>query len=445
MKKDSLKLVVIGGGSSYTPELIEGVIKRHKTLPIKDLWLVDVEEGSPKLETIGNLARRMVSKSGVGLKIHTTLDREAALKDADFVTTQIRVGRLEGRILDERIPLSYGMIGQETNGAGGLFLGLRTIPVILEIAKEMETLCPEAWLVNFSNPAGMVTEALLRYSNNRKVIGLCNVPIGMTMAIAKVLGVEPSRVRMDQAGLNHMVFGLKTYLDGKDISERVIRIMAESGDGISMNNIPPIKWAPEFIRALGTIPCPYLRYYVKKDEMFKELASEFSRGETRAEVVKGYETELFKQYADPELAIKPPELEKRGGAYYSEAACDLIDSIHNDRRDIQTVNTRNRGAIVDLPYESAVEVSSVITREGPMPLSMGELPLPVKGIVQQIKTFERLSAQAAATGDYDTALLALTMNPLSGSDIVCKSVFDEMLKAHRALLPAFLRNHTEKK
>lgn len=439
MKKRKLKMVTIGGGSSYTPELIEGLIKRTQTLPISELWLVDIEEGRKKLEIIADLARRMLKKAGAAIEIHTTLDRREALTGADFVTAQIRVGGLSGRIADERIPLSQGMIGQETNGAGGLFLGLRTIPVILEIAKEMESLCPEAWLVNFSNPSGMVTEAMLRYSENRRFIGLCNVPLGMRMAIAAALDADPGRVRMDQAGLNHMVFGLRTYLDGKDVSKKVLAILEERGDAISMNNVPPIPWTSEFSGALGVVPCPYLRYYVKRDEVLSELLAEFRRGETRAEVVQRLEAELFELYRDPSLAIKPSQLEKRGGAYYSDAACDLIDSIYNDRRDVQTVNTRNRGAIPSLSFDAAVEVSSMITSEGPVPLCVGELPPAVMGLVAQIKSFERQAALAAVTGDYRAGLLALALNPLSGSDAAAMRVFDELLEAHRAYLPLFAR------
>lgn len=435
-----LKMVTIGGGSSYTPELIEGLIKRKDSLPIRELWLVDVEEGAEKLGIIASLASRMAHKAKVDLRIHTTLDRREALPGADFVTAQIRVGGLRGRIADERIPLANGMIGQETNGAGGLFLGLRTIPVILEIAKDIEALCPKAWFVNFSNPSGMVTEAMLRYSRHRRFVGLCNVPIGMKMAIAQILGVEASRVRIDQAGLNHMVFGLRTYLDGVDISEAVAKVLVEKGHTISMNNVAPAPWVPEFSGALGVIPCPYLRYYVKRDEMLRQLLEEFQKGETRAEVVQGLEAELFRLYADPGLEVKPAQLELRGGAYYSDAACDLIDSIHNDRRDIQTVNTCNRGVIPSLPFDAAVEVSSMITAEGPVPLGVGELPNAVSGLVSQIKSFERQAAHAAVTGDYQAGLLALAMNPLSGSDIAAKRVFDELLEAHRVHLPQFGRD-----
>ncbi len=260
MEKKGLKIVTIGGGSSYTPELVEGFIKRYDELPVKELWLVDIESGLEKLETVGELATRMVDKAGLPMKIITTTDRRAALPGADFVTTQIRVGGMDGRIKDEKIPLSHGVLGQETNGAGGLFLGLRTIPVILQIADEIVELCPEAWLVNFSNPAGMVTEALLRYSDHKRVVGLCNVPIGIHKALAGVMGVDTERLKVDFAGLNHMVFGLKTYLDGEDISEQIPDIIIESKGRITMNNIPPIEWEPEFIKGLKILPCPYHRY-----------------------------------------------------------------------------------------------------------------------------------------------------------------------------------------
>jgi len=440
MKKRDLKVVTIGGGSSYTPELVEGLIERRETLPVSELWLVDIEEGRKKLETIAALARRMVERAGAAIEVRTSLDRRRALEGADFVTAQIRVGGMAGRIADERIPLSHGMIGQETNGAGGLFLGLRTIPVILDIAADIESLCPGAWFINFSNPSGMVTEAVLRYSTNRRFIGLCNVPVGMKMAIAKVLEVEPSRVRIDQAGVNHMVFGLRTYLDGEDVSDRLVDILAERGDTISMNNVPPIPWVSDFSRALRVVPCPYLRFYVKRDEVLADLLAEFRKGETRAEVVQRLEAELFELYEDPALAVAPAQLEQRGGAYYSDAACDLIDSIYNDRRDIQTVNTQNRGAVPSLPFDSAAEVSCTITAGGPVPLALGELPVPAAGLVGQIKAFERQAAYAAVSGDYGAGLLALAMNPLSGSEAAAKRVFDELLEAHRRDLPRFWRD-----
>lgn len=432
-----IKIVTIGGGSSYTPELIEGFIKRYDSLPISDIWLVDIPEGEEKLSIVGGLAKRMIKKAGLPINLHLTLDRREALKHADFVTTQFRVGLLDARAKDERIPLKYGVIGQETNGPGGLFKGLRTIPVILDIIKDMEELCPNAWLINFTNPAGMVTEAVLRYSNWKRIVGLCNVPLGMKMGIAEILEVDSYRIHVDFAGLNHMIYGLDAYLDGKRCTDQLIAKMAAKESTGTMENIADLKWEPEFLQALGAIPCPYHRYYYKTNEMFAEENSAAQGEGTRAEVVQKLEKELFALYQDENLDIKPPQLEKRGGAYYSDAACSLIDSIYNDRKDIQTVNTLNNGAIESIPDNSAVEVNCVITKEGPKPIASGDLPVATRGLVQQIKSFERTAAEAAVTGDYQTALLAMTINPLVPSDTVAKEILDEMLEAHRAYLPQF--------
>lgn len=434
-----IKIVTIGGGSSYTPELVEGFIKRYNELPIRELWLVDIEEGKEKLDIVGNLAKRMVKKAGLPMEVHLTLDRREALKDADFVTTQMRVGLLDARVKDERIPLSYGVIGQETNGAGGMFKALRTIPVILDIDKDMSELCPDAWLINFTNPAGMVTEALMRYGTrkNGKYIGLCNVPIGMEMAAAKVLNVEHKDLEMTFAGLNHMVFGTKVSVKGKDRTDELIEALAKGEVGQIVKNISDFSWNAEFIRGLGVMPCPYHKYYFQRDKMLDEELKEFSKGQTRAEVVKGVEKDLFDLYKDSNLAIKPPQLEKRGGTYYSDAACRLITSIYNDKRDIQPVDTINNGAIKGIDNDSAVEVSCVITKDGPKPVEIGELPIAVRGLIQEIKTFERLVIEAAVEGNYEKAVLALTVNPLVASDALAKTLVDELLEAHKDYLPQF--------
>lgn len=439
--KQGLKIATIGGGSSYTPELIEGFIKHYDELNVSEIWLVDIEKGKEKLEIVGNLAKRMIKKAGLPIDVHLTLDRRAALKDADFVLTQFRVGLLDARIKDEKIPLKYNVIGQETNGPGGLFKGLRTIPVILDICKEMEELCPEAWLINFTNPAGMVTEAVLRYSNIKKIVGLCNVPIGMEMAVAKLLNVDHSRIRIDFAGLNHMVYGLDVYLDGVSVMDEVIKKLSELEDTSFVKNIQGLGWEPEFLRALHALPCPYHNYYYKTREMFTKIKQEADTVGTRAEVVKKLEKELFELYKDPKLDVKPPQLEKRGGAYYSDAAVRLISSIHNDKRDIQPVNTRNNGAIASISDDSAVEISCVITKDGPKPLAIGDLPVAVRGLVQQIKSFERVAVEAAVTGDRELAVLALTINPLVASDTLAKQIVDEMIEAHKEHLPQFIKNH----
>ncbi|WP_044339785.1 6-phospho-beta-glucosidase [Rossellomorea aquimaris] len=435
--KNGIKIVTIGGGSSYTPEFVEGLIKRYDELPVSELWLVDVEAGKDKLDIVGNLAKRMVEKAGVPMEIHLTLDRKEALVDADFVTTQMRVGQLKARIHDERLPIKYGMIGQETNGAGGLFKGMRTIPVLLDIADEMQELCPDAWLINFTNPAGMVTEALLRYGSHPKVVGVCNLPINTRMTLARLLDVEVERLHIDFAGLNHMVYGLDVLVDGESVLGDVLEVMSNPDKQVSMRNIAPLPWEPEFIKSLGIIPCPYHRYFYKTSDILEKQIEEFKTGTTRAEVVQQLENELFELYKDENLDIKPPQLEQRGGAYYSDAACNLISSIFNDRGDIQTLNVQNDGAISDMPRESAVEVNCVVTKSGPKPIAVGELPVAVSGLVHQIKSFERVAAEASVTGSYEKAMLAMTINPLVTSDVKAKLLLDEMLEVHKEYLPQF--------
>ena len=438
--KDGLKVVTIGGGSSYTPELVDGFIKRAGSLPVRELVLVDIPEGEEKLGIIGALARRMVSRAGVDMEIKLSLDRRDALRGADFVTTQLRVGQLRARELDESIPLKHGVLGQETNGAGGMFKAFRTIPVMLDIAADINELCPDAWLINFTNPSGMVTEALFRYSPLEKVIGLCNGPIHLERGVAKLLGASPERVKILFAGLNHMVFGLSVTLDGEKINDRLIDEITSGERPESMKNVTDVSYCPEFYRSLGVLMCSYHNYYFKKDQMLADALRRFKEGRIRAREVMLLESELFEAYRDESLDVKPEALESRGGAYYSDAACRLIESIHLDRRDIQPVDTRNNGAIAGIDDDSVVEISSVITKNGPVPLNVGKLPIAVNGLVQQIKTFERLTVEAAVDGDYGKAILALTLNPLTPSDEVAKRVVDELLDAHRGYLPKMVSN-----
>lgn len=433
-----IKIVTIGGGSSYTPELVEGFIKRYDELPVREMWLVDIEEGREKLEIVGALAKRMVANAGLPMKIYLSYDRREALPGADFVNTQIRVGGLKARELDEKIPMDNGVLGQETNGAGGMFKAFRTIPAILDIAKDIKELCPDAWLINFSNPAGIVTEACLRYGDTKKVIGLCNVPIHMEMNIAQMLNVDKERVWVKFAGLNHMVYALNVYLDGIDVLHDPAK-MPGSMASMQIQNVSSIDYEPEFINALGALPCYYHSYFYKMDEQLQKSLEQHKNGENRALQVLQMEKELFELYKDENLAIKPPQLEKRGGAYYSDAACSLINSIYNDKKDIQTVNTINNGALYGIEDESAVEVSSVITKSGPMPLNIGKLPVQVHGLVMQMKSFERMVVDAAVEGDINKAILALAINPLTPSDSVAKKLVNEMLDAHKKYLPQFFK------
>lgn len=435
--KKGIKIVTIGGGSSYTPEIVEGFINRKLSgeLPIEDLYLVDIEEGKEKLEIVGNLAKRMIEKAGADIKVHLTLDRREALKDADFVTTQFRVGLMEARIRDEKIPLRYNLIGQETTGAGGFAKAQRTIPVILDICKDMEELCPNAWLINFTNPSGIVTEAVLKHSKI-KAIGLCNVPIGMVNVIAELYGVSSDRIYIEFAGLNHLVWGRNIYKDGINVTQEVLEFIAK-GKSPNMENIPDIELGKELIEALGVLPCPYHRYYYLSDTMLQKCLKDAEEKGTRGEVVRELEESLFELYKDPNLNIKPPQLAKRGGAHYSEAAVNLINSIYNDKKDIQYVNTRNNGAILDLPEDVAIECNCVIDKNGVHPIHIGHLETSMRGLTQVVKAYEELTIEAGVSGDYNQALKALTIHPLVNDSLKAKSVLDDILSENARYLPQY--------
>jgi len=436
MKK--LKIAIIGGGSSYTPEIIEGFIKRYNELPVGEIFLVDIKEGEEKLNIVGNLAKRMVEKAGLDIAIKLTLNRREALKDADFVTTQFRVGGLAARANDERFPLNYDVLGQETTGPGGFAKALRTIPVILDICKDMKELCPEAWLINFTNPSGLVTEAVLKYTDI-KSIGLCNVPIHMTMDISSMLEIDSRDIFVEFAGLNHLVWGRKVWHKGKDVTKAVLEKL-QNGAELTMKNITDLKWPKEFLDALGMVPCPYHRYYYMTDRLLKEekeLAAKGGKG-TRAEQVKAIEDRLFELYKDPNLDVKPAELEKRGGAYYSDAAVSLISAIYNDKREIHTVNTRNNGIIKGIPDDSVIEVNCMVDSRGATPLSLTEhLPSEVLGLIQAVKAYEILAVEAAVNGDKNKALLALSSHPLVPSVEAAQGLLEELLKINEEYLPQF--------
>ncbi|MDI9440989.1 MAG: 6-phospho-beta-glucosidase [Bacillota bacterium] len=431
-----LKIATIGGGSSYTPELIEGFIQRKDELPIGEIWLVDIEEGREKLEVVGGLIKRMVAAAGLDWQVHLTLDRRAALKDADFVTTQFRVGLLDARVKDERIPLSHGILGQETNGAGGIFKAFRTIPVILDIVEDIKELCPNAWVINFTNPAGMVTEAVLKYGQFERIVGLCNVPLVHTMTEAKAIGRDPEDVVFLYGGLNHFHWHRVYDRDGKEITEQVMDVLFADG-GKDMENIRRLDFQAEQIRDLGVLPCGYHRYYYLAHDMLQAALEDYEKNETRAEVVKRIEAELLDLYRDPDLDVKPDRLAKRGGAYYSDAACEAISAIYNDKRSVMVVNTLNRGALPDLPADVVVEVSSVMTSAGPQPIAFGKLNPALRGSLQLMKAMEEVTIEAAITGDYGKALQAFTLNPLIPGGTIAKTLLDEMLVAHEEHLPQF--------
>ncbi len=431
--KKTVKIATIGGGSSYTPELMEGFIKRYDQMPVSEIWLVDIEDGKEKLEIVGKMAQRMWDATPYGVKVYTTLERKDALSGADFVTTQIRVGLLNARIKDERIPFSYGMIGQETNGAGGMFKALRTIPVILDIVEDMKRYCPDAWLINFANPSGMVTEAVMRYGRWDKVVGLCNLPIGSIMMEPELIGKKPEDLIYRFAGINHFHWHRVFDQDGKDVTGDIIEKVYEMED-------PDKKcgWQKDLMMESGLLPTSYHRYYFQTEKVLKDqLADYHSEKGTRAQQVQQVENELMEMYKNPELNVKPKQLEQRGGAHYSDAACETIVGIYANNCTQMVVSTKNNGALPDLSDDCVVEVSSILTGKGPLPICFGRLPVFERGYLQRMKSMELLIIEAAVTGNYGKLLQAFTINPLVVNGDTAVRVMNELLIAHKKYLPQF--------
>jgi 6-phospho-beta-glucosidase len=424
----SIKVSVIGAGSSYTPELIEGFIESWAELPVKQISLMDIDQN--KLEIVGGLAKRMVQASGCEIDLVMTMNRREAIEGCDFIISQIRVGGMDARVMDEKIPPKFGVIGQETTGPGGFAKALRTIPVILDIARDVQELAPEAFLINFTNPSGLITEALLRYSSV-PTIGLCNLPIGTEMRLSQMLGVERRKLSLDWVGLNHLNWVRGVSLEGKDIWPRVFSgevEMAKQREADGWN------FSPELLESLGMLPCGYLNYYYHHDQV---LQKQRKASQTRGEQVKEIERQLMEMYQDPNLEEKPQLLEERGGAYYSKAAVSLISAIANNKGEVHIVNCRNQGAIPNLPREAVVEIPCVIGASGARPMVTDRLPAKIRGLVQAVKAYEELVVVAGAEGDRKRALQALLAHPLVPSFEAARGLLDALLSAHQAYLPQF--------
>lgn len=417
------KITVIGGGSTYTPEFVDGFIQYRDQVQVKEIVLHDIDE--ERLRVVGGLVERMVRHAGLDTRITRTTDRRAAVDGADFVISQIRVGGMAARIRDEKIPLAHGVVGQETTGPGGTLKAWRTIPVTLEIARDVERYAPNAWYINFTNPSGIITEALLKHTGVRAV-GLCNNPINFTRLIAGLMQVPDEAVFLEWVGLNHVNWIRRVYVYGQDVTPELMAMVAQG--------IPGYPFDAELVQALGVLPTWYLQYYYYPD---RKVAEAQAAGKTRGEVVAEVERELLKKYDDPNLVIKPPELSLRGGALYSEAAVRLILSIVLDRRDVQIVDVRNGGAIPDLPADGSVEVPCIVGAHGPMPLHIGPLPATVRPLCQMVKAWETWTVEAGVTGSRQAALLAMVTNPLVPSVEVARTLLEEMLEANRAYLPQF--------
>ena len=425
-----MKICIIGAGSTYTPELVEGIINKRDTLPVTELVFMDIDER--KLNIVGSLCQRMIEAAGLPCKTELVLNDYAyALKGADFVLAQIRVGKLPARVKDEKIPLKHNLIGQETCGIGGMFKGLRTIPVMMKIVKLMEEYCPDAWLINFSNPSGMIAEALLNYTNV-KMMGLCNVPINTIDGIKRSMNLPNANI--EYMGLNHFAYITKIEADGKDYLQEALNAGLNSE---SMKNIPASGFTKEQVSAIGAIPTCYLEYYYFKDSKLEHLKN---APRTRGETCMAIEEELLEIYQNSELHVKPEQLSKRGGARYSEVAINLVNSIWNDSGDVQVVNVLNRGAIPFLKDTDAVEVCAKIGRNGATPIPVtGVITDHMKEYISQVKAYERHAVKAAIYGDKEEAMRALVINPLVGDLKTASACFDEMLEAHKDYLPQFFK------
>jgi 6-phospho-beta-glucosidase len=416
------KLAYIGGGSSYTPEFVDGFIQHEGEVEVDEIALHDINE--ERLTVVGGMVERMLRYAELDTRVTLTTTRPEAIEGAEFIVSAIRVGGMEARIRDEKIPLKYDVVGQETTGPGGTLKAWRTIPVALEIARDLEKYAPDAWYLNFTNPSGIITEAIFK-NTDLKVVGLCNNPINVQMGLAMFFDVTPDEVFLEWVGLNHVNWVQRIYVRGKDRTEELINRIEE---------MPHLEHDPSLVKALGVIPTWYLRYYYYHTKVVEELKG---AEKTRGEVVREVEQDLLEKYADPNQLVKPPELSLRGGALYSEAALRLILSLMFDRRDIQIVVTRNNGSIPDLPEDASVEVPCVVGAHGVTPLLMGALPNTIRTLCQQAKAWESWTVEAGVTGDRNAALMAMLTNPLVPSFQVAQALLDEMLPANKEFLPQF--------
>jgi 6-phospho-beta-glucosidase len=413
-----MKIAVIGGGSTYTPELVSGLSRERERLPVEELALHDID--AERREVVGGLAARMLNAQGFDGTLSVMGDLDRALDGANFVLLQIRVGGQTARLSDETVPLACGCIGQETTGAGGFAKALRTVPVVLEIAERVrERAAPGAWIVDFTNPVGIVTRSLL--DAGHRAVGLCNVAIGFERWIAQLHRVEPSRVLVDQVGLNHLTWIRRAFVDGADV---LPELLAERGDEVAGR----VELPRTLIEELGVIPSPYLHYFYRHDEVLEEQRGGTPRAATVAEI----ERALLELYRDPALAEKPALLEQRGGAFYSEAATALVASLAAGTGDVQVVDVRNDGAIPGLAVDDVVELPARIESGGPVPLPQSPLGPELLGLAQHVAAYERLTAETAVTRDAVTARKALLTHPLIGQSPLAA----ELVELLRAAEPA---------
>lgn len=428
-----MKVAVIGGGSSYTPELVNGFLERVDTFPVTELWLMDILPD--RLDVVGGFAQRMSAAKGDPFAVRLSIDQREAVEGASYVITQLRVGWMQARREDEYLGLRHGLIGQETTGVGGMSKALRTIPVVLSIARDMRESAPGALLVNFTNPAGLITEALARYAPGVPSVGVCNVPITTKMGILETLAqrhgveIDPGRTELDTLGLNHLSWHRGFFLDGEDIWSQILE-----GYLAHLRADPSPEWEPRAIETLRMIPNYYLQYFWHTD---RKLASQAKWPPSRAEQVMEIERGLLAQYAEPDRRELPADLMKRGGAYYSTMATQLLNAHYNDLGETHVVNVRHNGAVSSWPADWVLEMPCRVSRAGIEPLPAAPLPLACFGLIASVKSFEILTVEAAVHGDREAAYQALLAHPLGPPADRVQPVLDDMLETHKAYLPQF--------
>ena len=424
-----IKVAVEGGGSTYTPELVEGLCDHEDRMVVDDLVLLDPSE--ERRVVVGDLCERILRTRGWSGSFSTTDDRHAALEGADFVVVQLRIGGQAARHVDETLPVGFGCLGQETTGAGGLAKALRTVPTVLELAEETaQRGNPGAWFVDFTNPVGIVTQALL--DEGHRAVGLCNVAIWAQRRLGHYLGVDPDGVEIEHVGLNHLTWIRSARLAGEP-DDRLPELFARFGPELELESGVPI----EALKLLAALPSYYVHYYYQHDA---EVAQQSVPGHrSRAEVVAELEATLLEEYRNPELVTKPKALSYRGGAFYSLAAVRLMASLHAGTGDVQVVDMRNDGAIPGLPDDAVIETRAVVDASGAHPLPQRPLPPEMLGLVQHAKAYERLAVRAACSGSRDDVVRALLTNPLVGQYPLAAELADALLAANRHHLPRFFR------
>ena len=412
-----MKVTVVGGGSTYTPELVDGIARLQHQFDVAELVLTDPAE--QRLALVAGVSQRIFARYGYSGQISFTTDLDRAVADAAVVLLQLRVGGQAARAVDESLPLRCGCVGQETTGTGGLAKALRTVPVILEIAERVSRLAAkDAWIIDFTNPVGIVTRALL--DHDHRAVGLCNVAIGNQRAAAALLGVESAQVALDHVGLNHLTWTRRVLVDEQD---RLPELLATSAEALAGRSGLPA----ELLRRLGVWPSYYLRYFYEHDHVVEQQRSKPSRAQEVAEI----ESQLLEIYADPTVDEKPALLQQRGGAYYSEAAVDLMASLITDRGDVQVVNLRNHGTLAFLADQAVIEVPAQVNAQGPQPQTLRPVDPLLAGLIAHVSAYEELALDAAIRGGRERVFRALLAHPLIGQHDIADKLTDLLIAANR--------------